>query len=183
MPKEYQALEVKEEIVAQALAIGKSQTQAFQLAYPDSALNSSRTHSTKYLQDKPQVIERAIDIVRQSAKSNLRSVIKKVEQKLEAQRPYGKDNILHDDNSSQLEATKILLKLHGELRDDERGETNNTLVINADPKELSGILDRLDRITHSEDIIEAEVISVDYSKEDQVSSSVQDQSSSDKPTQ
>ena len=170
-------LKPQHEIISQALAEGCTKVDAFAKAYPNAGKNTVYSESSSITKKHPEIIQRAIDIVRLSSKSNVPALVKHLENKLTCKRPYGKNNLMADDNANQLEATKTLLKLHGELKDGDTFNDNRSVQFNMDSSlvnSMNSIIERLNGMRTGADYklgavvvdVDSSVQSIDQSSQD-----------------
>jgi hypothetical protein len=138
-------VDIKKEKIAQALAKGYKKSAAYAMSFPNASKKTASSCASTYISNNPEVVYRAIDLVRKSEGTSLPRILKKLEEKLDCTKPYGKSNLLHDDNSNQIIAAQTLLKLHGELRE-ENYIDNREININASPQLINSLSEVLARL-------------------------------------
>jgi hypothetical protein len=152
----------KDEIIAQALAQGKTQEQAYKTAFPLVTDESARSGASRYLDKNPIIRQRAIDIVQNTAGMTLKEVIEIVQAgtKAEYENKFGRQT----DWTNRLESAKVLLRLHGELSDKTTSDIhidNRSVHIELSPEYLhmlNNTLDRFDKMRASLDVIDGEIV-------------------------
>jgi len=104
-------------------------TEAYLETYPNSGINSAHANASRLLAQKPEIL----DIVKQVADNNgvtLDKLTKKLKQKLDSKKSIVIDREIQyvDDNTNQLKAVELGLKIQGAL-DDSTKIQNNTVNI------------------------------------------------------
>lgn len=155
----------KEEIIASELAKGASNKQAYMKAYPKVTITSADAGASRYMKEHPQVVLRAIDLVRTTTKMTLPEVLDVVAKGTEAYYE-NKEGKQLPDFTNRLEASKLLLRLHGELQDRDT-KTHNLTQLNVNIVNDIGI-DKLrqliqevkDMESKEDDVMSGEVIDI-----------------------
>ena len=151
---------VKDEIIAQALAQGLSNKDAYKKGYPLVTDTSAEACSTRYLDKHPEVRQRAIDIVQEASGLTLMDALNGVKEGLASTvtNKFGTFN----DNTTRLEATKLLLRIHNELSDRPTiAIDNRSINICLTPEYIDRVyqvLDRFKEMRSKPSVIDGEIV-------------------------
>jgi hypothetical protein len=144
-------------IIAQELSKGASKTDAYLCAFPGQTVERAQANASRYLKKNPHVRQRAIDIIESRDGLTLSKALEHLERSLHAS--YKDKWGQQQDNSVQLEACKVLLKLHGELSDAPQIDARqvNVHVSEAKASSLDALIAKMQALNSSHDVIEAEL--------------------------
>jgi hypothetical protein len=150
-----------DERIAIELAKGKSDIKAYQ-AIKGCSYDVAHSNASAYMQANPQVRQKAIDLVEKIAGLTLKDALAGVKDGLGSTyvNRYGEQ----PDNATRLEATKLLLKLHGELQEKNTSDIhidNRSVHIELSPEYLhmlNSVMDRFDRMKTEPDVIDGEIV-------------------------
>lgn len=135
----------KDELIAQGLAQGKTQEQAYKMAFPLVTDDSARSGASRYIDKKPAIRQRAIDIVEQASGLTLMDALRGVKEGLSS--TYTNKFGVQSDNATRLEATKLLLRIHGELKEHDTHTLidNRSIHIELSPEYIDRVADVIQR--------------------------------------
>ena len=156
---------LKHEKFCRKIVAGESQRQAYHKLYNSKDITNSECNSTRLVQ-RDDIRTRCLEILDKTAGLKLSDGLMSLKDLSQAQKDIVIDKVIHSvkDNPTRLEATKTILKLHGLLTSNERGNTQvdaRTVSFHLDGNhinQLDTIITRLSSMDNrQEDKIEGEL--------------------------
>lgn len=152
-------MDIVEINMARELAKHKPDYKAYQDVFACSK-ESAEANASKWLQEHPQVRQRAIEIVEKEAGLTLKDALQGVKEGLQATytNKYGKQI----DYSTRHEYIKTLLRLHNELKDtNDINIDNRQIYLEIDKayiEDTNKLLDRFNKMMSEPDTIDGEIV-------------------------
>lgn len=138
-----------------------NQKKAYMEVYPASSEISAESNSSRLI-SKDKVRDRIYELLEQNTGSQLSILVSDLINLKSAQKSIIVDKVIEyvNDNPTQLEAVKTLMKLHGLLTPQQSTVDARSVTFNisaGDIKSLGGIMDRLERIEDRQDKISGKI--------------------------
>jgi hypothetical protein len=152
-------LRPQEEAIAIEVAKGKPDYKAYQ-AITGCSYETARANTATYMKANPQIKARAIDIIQQQSGLQLQDALNVVKDGMTAEyiNKYGRQ----PNHIARLEHAKVLLRLYGELREQDTKSitlSQTNIHIDIDLDKLSSILTEVKSMNeHCEDISDGEIV-------------------------